>query len=438
MEKQTLDRRTPPSAAPMQKIPFPAIHSRTLSNGVRLHLVPFGRQEVVEIGAIFPAGRSFEPAAGIATFTGKMLQEGTRKYNSLEFARKLDEFGAAIHVDTGYESVTVGLTTLTKHLNSTVPLLQELILYPTFPEKDLKKLKSRMVQHLDVEEKKTGYTARKEFNRLLFGQDHPYGRNSEKEDVQIIENETLKGFYDRNYNLSNMELVVVGRYDETQLIQLLEDHFSFIGSTDPSKKVPAENSTARNVPKGRPHGLQYFEKEESMQATVRVGHMGFARSHPDYYCMQVVNTCLGGYFGSRLMKNIREEKGFTYGIGSAWLSMKYGGFFLVQTDVGNEYIQPTLTEIDKEIRLLVDEGIRDDELRLVKNYMLGRTISGRETPGQILELVKNMLANEIPFRALDDKFDIIQAVTSEQVQELAAKYLQPDQMLQVVCGKMEK
>jgi predicted Zn-dependent peptidase len=137
------------------------------------------------------------------------------------------------------------------------------------------------------------------------------------------------------------------------------------------------------------------------------------------------------------MKNIREDKGFTYGIGSAWLSMKYGGFFLVQTDVGNEYIQPTLTEIDKEIRLLINEGIRDEELRLVKNYMLGRTISGRETPGQILDLVKNMLANEIPFRALDDKFDIIQAVTAQEVQELAAKYLLPDQMLQVVCGKME-
>jgi zinc protease len=437
MEKQLIDRSVPPKAAPMEKIPFPEVHTRTLSNGVTVYLVPFGTQEVVELGAVFPAGRSFETAAGVASFTGKMLQEGTKSYSSLEFARKLDHLGAFINVEAGYENATVSLTTLAKHLGATIPLLQEMLLEPAFPEKDLAKLKERTIQHLDVENQKTAYTARKEFNRLLFGSDHPYGRTSEKRDIEVIDIGLLKGFHERNYNFSNLRLIVVGRYDDKQLMRLLEKNFGTADLIDASRKVDPSDSYAKQTTGEDPSGLQYFEKADSMQATVRVGHRGFDRHHPDFYRMQVVNTVLGGYFGSRLMKNIREDKGYTYGIGSAWLSMKHGGYFLVQTDVGNAYIEPTLREIDKEIRLLIDEGLKERELNLVKNYMLGRTISGRETPGQILDLVKNMLGNGLPFSTLDEKFDIIQSVTTAEVQELARRHLHPDKLLQVVCGKME-
>ncbi|HHG84527.1 MAG TPA: insulinase family protein [Bacteroidetes bacterium] len=438
MEKKTIDRTLPPQAAPMEKIPFPQIHQVQLSNGVPVYLIPFGAQKVVEINIVFPAGRSFEPSPAVASFTGKMIQEGTLNYTSLEFAQKLDHYGAFIGVETGFERSSASLTSLEKHLESTIPLLQEMLVHPKFPEKDLDRLLKRTIQHLDVEEQKTEYTARKEFNQLLFGQDHPYGRTAGKQEVQDLSNDSLKAFFAHNYNFVNATILVCGCFDQAALLDLLESHFGDKALIDEAQKVDINTSGALREPASPSSGLHYFEKEDSVQATVRVGLRGFTRNHPDYHKMLVVNTILGGYFGSRLMKNIREEKGYTYGIGSAWLSMRHQGFFIIQTDIGNEYIRPTLTEMDKEIRKLIEDGVSEDELQLVKNYMLGRMASGRETPAQIIGLVNTLLASGIPFENLNEKFDIIQSVTTEDVQSLATQYLNPDKLLQVVSGKMEE
>ncbi len=437
MNVDTLDRTIAPPSQPLEKVPFPEISLHRLSNGVPVYTVQFGTQEITELIGVFRAGRSFEPHTGVSSFTSSMLQEGTRSYTGLEFARKLNEFGAFINPETGFESASWRLSSLTKHLGNTIELLAEQILYPTFPEADLEKLKTRTIERLDVEEKKTGFRARKEFNRLLHGRKSPYGRIAEREDVAKIEMQWLRDFHALHYALPNGFFIACGRFDEGQLLDELEKSFGLAALYRPELQVNPENSQSRNTSDRHPKGLHYFEMKESMQATVRVGHKGLARSHPDFHRLQVVNTILGGYFGSRLMKNIREEKGYTYGIGSAWLSMKYDGTFLVQSDVGNEYIESTLTEIKKEMNLLIEKGVEEEELQLVKNYMLGRSVSARETPSQIANIIKTYLVNGITFSELDDKFDIVQNTTPEEVQQLAAKHLHPDAMLEVVAGKMD-
>lgn len=432
-----LDRSIPPTPRPMEKVPFPEVSRHELNNGIPVYTVQFGTQEIVELSATFRAGRSFEPQIGVASFTANMMQEGTRSYTGLEFARKLNEFGAFISSETGYESATWKLSSLTKHIETTIGLLSEVVSYPTFPAADLEKLKTRTLERLDVEEKKTGYRARKEFNRLLHSTKNPYGRSAGKEEVQAIQLEQLIAFHERYFSLANAFFVACGRFDETALLAHLNTQFGS-KELDPSLYVDPALSNGRIVTEKFPVGLHYFELKDSMQATVRVGHRGFPRQHPDYHRMQVLNTVLGGYFGSRLMKNIREEKGYTYGIGSAWLSMKYSGSFLVQTDVGNEYIKATLAEIKKEIQLLIEEGIAEEELNLVKNYMLGRSASSRETPEQIASTIRTCLINEIPFTDLDEKFDIVKSVQTSDIQALAQEYLHPNQMLEVVAGKMEQ
>ena len=136
------------------------------------------------------------------------------------------------------------------------------------------------------------------------------------------------------------------------------------------------------------------------------------------------------------MKNIREDKGYTYGIGSAWLSMKYDGLFVIQTDVGNQYIESTLAELKKEMHKLIDEGVSAAELELVRNYTLGRSATARETPSQLNNLIQNALINGFTFDEMDRKFDIVMALTPADIQRLAAQYLRPDHLLEVVCGKM--
>lgn len=431
-----LDRRIAPAAATLEKVLFPQVRTAHLSNGVAVYLLQFGTQEIVELSALFPAGKSFESAPSVSSFAAKMIQEGTRSHNSLEFARALDRFGAFIHVESGYESASVGLTSLSKHLQSTIPLWAEMMLEPSFPAEELEKLRERTVQHLDVEEQKTGYIARKEYNRLLFGTQHPYGAHSEKGDIRAIALEQLKAFHATHFHIANASIVATGRFDEAQLLSLLDATVGRQKLDSAEQRVSLAGSHARWAMPAPATGLQYFEKADSMQATIRVGHRAFPRSHPDHYPMQVANTVLGGYFGSRLMKNIREEKGYTYGIASAWLTMKYDGIFVVQTDVGNEYINPTLAEIKKEMQLLIDKGVTAAELDLVRNYMLGRSATGRETPSQLLSLIQNALINDFAFDEIDRKHDIMMALRPKDIQRLAAQYFQPSQLLEVVCGKM--
>jgi predicted Zn-dependent peptidase len=436
MANPMLDRTLTPVAAPLEKILFPKVRIAHLTNGIPVYLLQFGTQEIVELNALFPAGKSFESAPSVSGFTAKMIQEGTRTRNSLEFARVLDRFGAFIHVESGYESATVGLTSLAKHLQSTVPLWAEMMLEPAFPADELEKMRDRTLQHMDVEEQKTAYIARKEYNRLLFGTQHPYGAHSGKDDIRAITLEQLKEFHASHFHVANASVIATGRFDEAQLLSLLEATIGAQKLDAPDQKISLSGSHGRWEMPTAATGLHYFEKPESMQATIRVGHRAFPRSHPDHYPMQVVNTVYGGYFGSRLMKNIREEKGYTYGVGSAWLTMKYDGLFVVQTDVGNQYINSTLEEIRKEMQLLIEKGLPLAELDLVRNYMLGKSATGRETPSQLLGLIQNALINDFSFEEIDRKHDIIMALTTDDIQRLAAKYFQPSQLLEVVCGKM--
>lgn len=433
-----LDRKQAPAPAALENILFPPVQIRRLSNGIPVYLCQFGTQEIIELSLTFPAGRCYEVGMSESSFTAKMIQEGTASYNALEFARRLDFFGATLHVENGFEVSTVGLTTLSKHFDSTLPLVQEMVVAPIFPEDELQKLKQRTVQHLDVEEKKTSYIARKHFNRILFGADHPYGRNADKEDIVAIEMAPLKAFHQRYFSLVNAEIVLCGRFEEGAVMRALEANFGSADMIDPAMKVKEGESRGLPMQPAPAGAFHYYEMADSMQATIRVGHRAFQRNHPDYYGMQLLSTIYGGYFGSRLMKNIREEKGYTYGIGAGWIPMKYSGIFIVQTDVGNEYIRATLSEIEKEMRTLMETPVSEQELGLVKNYMLGRSASGRETPSQIAGYIRNILLHGLRFEELDEKFDLIQSVSAADVLRLAQTYFEPEALVQVVCGKLQQ
>lgn len=435
MQSKIIDRRQAPSSKPLSRINFPTVEVSLLDNGIKVYHLQYGSEELVELKVSFPAGKSYQSEPGVANFASNMLQEGTRNYTGYEFAQKLDEFGAIMRLQSGFENSSVSLTTLTKHLDSTLTLLAEALLEPSFPEGEFVKMQKRTLENLDLEEQKTGYLARKHFNSLIYGKEHPYGRFMEKKDVQGLSLDKVKEYHREQYDITKAFIVAVGRFDEQKLLALLNKIF---GSRPSSSQLPNRTSAASlHTPSGV-KGLHYIEKLDSLQATLRVGHPAFSRNHEDYYPMQVVTTVFGGYFGSRLMKNIREEKGYTYGIGSAWLSMRYSGVFLIQTDVGNQYIDDTLHQIELELDRMLTEKVSEEEIQLVKNYMLGRSVSTRETPSQLTDIISNFVVNDVSFSQLDQKFDIIQGITPDTVLHLAQTYYHPDNLLKVVCGKMEK
>lgn len=426
-----LDRSLPPALQPNRRVQLPPLESFTLSNGMPVHLLQMGRQPVLELSIVYPAGKSFEKTPGLSSLVNRMLSEGTRSLTGYDFARKLDAYGASIDTDSGYESATVSLTTLSKHMHHTLPLLREMVTEPRLDAADFELLVKRTLNSFAVEEQKTEFAVRREFPRLLFGAEHPYGRHIGSAEVAALRLEEFAPFHTEFYAPDHAFILAAGRFETKELLDELEAQFGGI----PRRGTSAPASAAMMPTAEQVKGFHVFPKDDARQASLRAGHTGFRRDHEDYYAMEVTNMIFGGYFSSRLNKNIREDKGYTYGIHSSWVSLRYGGYLVIQTDVGNEHIQHTLDEIRSEMMRLQDAGTKESELSLVKNYMLSRLVSSRETPAQLVETLCALFVNGIPYPELDLKFDRISAITAEQVQSAAQKWFRPQDMLEVVSGK---
>lgn len=423
-----LNRSIPPAAGAFSNVALPAFRTQVLSNGTPVHLLQFGTVEVAEVQVVFRAGKSYQPKTGLAGFASSNMMEGTASFSSLELARELDRYGAWINRQVGEESLSFTLSTTTKNIESTLPLLKEVVFQPVFPEEEFETLKQRMHQKMQISARKTSYQARRHFANRLYG-DHVYGSFFGITELEQVQHADVKGFHADHIKKGNMNLVVVGRFDEGKILELLEARFGRI-----AREEPLDVSSAARAAVAIPKSGRYHYPQEGMQATLRLGHLGMKRSHPDYYSMLIVNTIFGGYFGSRLMKNIREEKGYTYGIYSGWGGNKHAGSWIIQADVGVEYIEPAITEIKKEINTLISDGVPEDELELVKNFLLGKSISQRETPFQLGDLIRFSVMYDISFEEIDRKFDVIRQIGAGEIRRLAETYFKPDDLVEVVVG----
>lgn len=425
-----LNRTIPPQGKPFQNIPLPSITLAHLSNNIPVYMIQYGTVEMCEVQAIFKAGAGYCNKTGVSDFTPLNMSEGTKNYTSLAFSQALDTYGAFLEYEEGFEFISFHLTSLSHLLNKTLPLMQECLVNPIFPASEWEKLKTRTLQKLQVSQKQTSFVARREFPKLIFGANHTYAQTTDIPQIQVIERDDLVQYHQDYLHASNMTFAVTGRFDEKELMRILEAQFGSLPILPNNQKIattalPIETSAG---------GKYHFEVEGGVQSSIRVGHLGFSRLHQDYDKMEMVNTILGGYFGSRLMKNIREDKGYTYGIYSSWNSYLNAGAFVVQCDVGNEYVEDTLFQIKKEISNLISEGVNEAELDLVKNYKLGQSINQRETPSQINKTLRFSLVYGIPFSRLDQKYDTFKQLKADDISQLAVQYFQVDKLIEAVAG----
>ncbi|MFK7969761.1 MAG: M16 family metallopeptidase [Bacteroidia bacterium] len=427
-----LDRTIPPQPGPLVHRPLPAFEHTGLNNGIPVFLLPYGTVEMAEVQVVFKAGKAFQSKVGLASYTARMLSEGTEQYTSQQLAERLDEHGSWIHHDMGAEFVAVNLTSLVEDLPNTLPFLAEVLMKPTFPEEEFTKLMQRSMQSLQVQQEKTAPIARRTFGHKLYGESHPYGMNLGPDELALLKLDDLKAYYQSNLQSGNCFITVTGRFDRKVIMEQLESVFADWTWKD----APNISSNADIIPLGE-QGFVHVHRE-GPQSTVRVGHLGVGRNDPDYYGLEVLTTALGGYFGSRLMKNIREEKGYTYGIYGAWAANRNYGHFVAQADVANEYVEDTLAQIKLEMKRLQDKPLEAQELALLQNYMLGKGLRARETPFQLSETLRHSLVYGIPFAEMDRGFEVIQHITADEIRDLAQKHFKPDDMLEVVVGGEQK
>jgi zinc protease len=404
---------------------FELIHPDTisLSNGLKIFSINGGNQRVIKIELLIKAGRWEENIWGAAYFSANLLSKGTLSKSSFEIARLFDHYGAHLEVSPGLDIVSISLYTLTKNLSPTLTLLHEILQEANFPEKELTQMKAIYLQNLKVNNEKTSFLASKLIRKNLFGEQHPYGKELEESDVDLLTRNALVAHVDNLYH--DLTILVSGDVKQPSL-NLIADIFSNFNYRPQPVRLHAfsEKKVSR----------QLQDKEGSLQSSLRSAKIMIERTHPDYPAVLFLNHILGGYFGSRLMKNIREEKGLTYGIYSSFNTLQHHRYLVIGADVNKENLSLTFDEIHKELRRLREERLPAEELETARNHFIGSLQSEMTTPFAHAEKIKSSLLFNLPDDFYPQLILRVDALTTEDLIETAAKYFQENSFLEVAVG----
>ncbi len=420
------NRTVPPKIHDVQSIELPQPEIVHLDNGVPVYITNLGTQEVSKLEIAFFAGRPYERKPLVARAVCSQLREGSRNYTSAQIAENLDFYGASLGMPFNLDTANLTLYSLNKHFGRVLPILKDMLAEPAFPEDDLRAFISRNQRRLEVDLARNDTVAYREITAMIFGEHHPYGYNSSMEGYAALARADLLEHYRRLYNRNNCLVFVSGRVTEKMLAQINEALSEALGD---GQRASAEVST----PRRRPRRIS-FDRPGTLQSAVRLGREAFSRHHEDYFGLYILNTLLGGYFGSRLMTNIREEKGYTYNIYSMLENMRYGGSFLIGTEVSERYVEATLQEIYREMEQLQQERVGEEELKMVRNYLMGNFLTMLDGPFNIAEVVRTQALDGLPPDTFSRLVETVQHIDAGALQALAQKYLNKDEMWEVVVG----
>ena len=376
---------------------------------------------------VFDAGINVQNFKSQANFTSKMLSEGTSKYSAAELAEKLDFYGAYFQTKNTTEEAIITLYCLNKHLTNCLPFIVEILTNSIFPKNDLEILKKNAIQNLKVNEERNSYLVRRTFNQAIFGENTLYGSFSNISDIESIQQEQLVDFY-KNHFQKGLKYILASGYVDNETIKIINTN---IGSN--TFKVYDNIAKKYMAKKTEPTDL-YIDKLNSVQSAIRIGRRLFNRNHPDFREMQLLNLILGGYFGSRLMKNIREEKGLTYGIYSAIEAYPFDACWYIDTEMNNELCETGIKEIYKELAKLRDELIGEKELKTAKNYLLGSFLRSIDGPFSLADRFKILKDFDLEYEYFYEFIEIIKNTTAERLKELANLYLKEEDLTRVIVG----
>lgn len=414
-----LDRTVAPAFQNAADYQLPPFEHHQTGNGSPWIVLPTVQQEVVKIELVFAAGKWHEPAKGIAHFATAMLEKGTAKKTAAEIASFFDWKGAQLEITSGYDYSSVALYTLLRHWEETFVYLLDVIRESSFPEDELALLKNVFKDNLRVNREKNAYVAGQIFRKSLFGETHPYGYTLDEADVDRITSEDLVRF---SALLKNPAFVFVTAPPGIKI----NPDFTAGGKTTQNQRIhPIAN---------RPAETLTVEKERSSQTALRLGHVTINRSDPDYPLLLLSNHLLGGYFGSRLMKNIREEKGLTYGIHSSITPLRHSAYWVVGAEVNKQNEALALDEIKKELKQLQIEKIQPSELAFARHHLLGSLQQDLSNPFSVMDKIKNLWLFDLPSGFYTHLYQAIYQATPNDIRLAAQTHFYPATLHSVAVG----
>jgi zinc protease len=422
----TLNRSQAPEFKIPEDISLPKPTKRTLKNGVHLFFIPTTAVDAVrlEINTDTQSMVGDLEKKLVAYFTLHLTLEGTKTKNSEVLDDFFDTYASEVDVISNFEHNGLSLLTTKKHFTKVLPVFRSLFTEATFPEKELIKRKSQKSLSISIQREKNSAQASQLFRNQLFGQNHPYGQIVTEEDVDAILREDLISFYETSLWI-NPEIFVTGNLDETDLKSIAQ---AFESLPVILKKI--DSPVFVNKEKER----IYENREKSLQSSLRIGCHLIPKNHPDYFALYVFNTFLGGYFGSRLIKNIREEKGHTYGIYSSIGSLKDADYWVVMADVQKQFLEEVIDEIYKEIDLLQNELISQEEMEVVRNYMIGNFLSNFSSAFDLIDRFKSIHQAGLDFGYFQRQLDFFRSFNREEILAVGKKYLKKENMIEVIVG----
>lgn len=407
-----------------RSVDMPHALCRTMENGVKIYSLPTDDFEVVRFTLVFRAGTSVQLKPFVASSTLNMLGEGSSTMTAQQIADELDFYGSYFDVNIDRDYTYISFCSLSKFFAPTIKVAREIVLHPIFPERELKTYCEKRKQSLKIERRKIEVQSRELFAKALFGAEHPYGISASEECYDDVAREDVVAMYERCYTADNCFVVMSGRIDD-EVMSAVEELVEGLsrGEACHVKEAPTETTYCL-----------HREVNEALQSSIRIGRLLFPRTHPDFVGMQVVASILGGYFGSRLMSNLREEHGYTYGVSAAMINFDHEGYFALATQVAREHRDDALREIYFEIERLRVELVSEEELEMVKNVMIGEILRILDGPFGIADVTIENIMCGMDNEATERSVEAIAAITAEEIRDLAYRYLERDKLVEVVVG----
>lgn len=422
-----LDRSAAPKLSSFSDLSFDYPDFITLSNGVKLYVLNNGDQDVNRFEVIYRGGL-FEETKPLQSFAlASMLIHGSEKYSSQEIAEILDFNGSQFNAINHDNFTHISLNSLNKNFKEVLPLFKSVLTVPSIPEREYDVLGTQVKSAYQTARQRVKYLAQMAGRRLYFGEKHPFSHMICDEDVDNLTIDDIKSFHRQFYKPENSALIISG-YVTDKEISLIDEYFGQepnCGNANDFVECERCATTEMSI---------IVDKEGALQSSVYMIHEAIPRSHPDYIKLRILITALGGYFGSRLMQNIREDKGYTYGINAMLVGRRCGAKVVITSECDTAYTYLLIDEVKKEVKKLQDTLMDDEELEIVKNTMLSDLAKTLDSPFSMASCVSSNILYSTGKDYFNRQVTEILNITATDLRNVANKYLDVNKFYIAIAG----
>lgn len=437
-ETQKLDRSKPPKSGKPKDVNFPKFFEAKTSNGITVLVIEDKRLPLVTSRFVFKSGSysdyfAGKDKSGLASITSELLTKGTEKRSATEIAEEVDFIGATISAGCDYDASYVSSYSLKKHFDKIFEISADVILNPIFDEEEIARTREQRISSLLSMIDDGDYLSEKVFKKQVF-LNSPYAMPAEgfESSIEGITKDDIKSFYEKAFVPENLIAAFVGDITPDEAMIKVNENFA---SWNKKSANQAESLTPSTAGSSK---VYLIEKKGAVQSSLKVGHIGIRRDNPDFIAISVMNTLLGGYFTSRINKNLREVNGYTYGARSSFNPYKYSGDFSVVTEIKNDLTADATREILKELNDIRNEFVSGDELQNVKNYISGNFPMRLETPNAIASKVINIKQYDLADDYFNTYIKKVNELTKEDIKNAAEKYLYPSNLIISAAGNVNE